>query len=66
MELGDDEIVRLYNLFRNLKLAGKDSCKYADCGLDDAIWNNLKLKVKHHIDEKGQEWMRAKNIKKWW
>lgn len=66
MELDDEEIIRLYNLFRNMQLLDLNASKYAGCDPeDDTMWK-LQRKVKRQIEAKGPEWMIGKKIRKWW
>ena len=66
MELDDEEIIRLYNLFRNMQLLDLDASKYAGCSIDDFTMADFQRKIKKHVEARGPEWMIGKRIRRWW
>lgn len=66
MELDEEEIIRLYNLFRNSKDLDINLSQFAGCDIEDLTLHKLQRRVKRHIEAKGPEWMIGKKIKKWW
>lgn len=66
MDLSDEEVIILYNLFRNMQLLDVSVSDYVGCDPGNKTLIDLLHKVKRHIESEGSEWMRGKGIEWWW
>lgn len=66
MDLDEEEIIQLYNMFRNMSLLEQSASTYAECDVEDDTMIKLQRKVKYYVEAKGSEWMLGKKIRKWW